>query len=117
MAGNRIKSTNTLPMARLWKWVAVCALLTGLALVYVFQRVGIHRLSEDVSLLEIRLSQERLKADALLLEIQRQKSPEELQHKVSYYGLHMIEITDPSIDVVDATMEFRSMVAERRRAP
>jgi len=98
----------------LWRWVAVCGVLTILGLVFVFQRISIHKLSEEIDNLQESLVQTQQKNSVFSLEIQKLKSPEELQDKVAYLGLRMIEMSDPSIDVIEAQAGGRSMVADRR---
>lgn len=114
MSGNRIKTENSLQFRKLWRWLAVCGVLTALGLVFVFQRISIHKLSEEIDDLQGSLTQIQQKNSVFRLEIEKQKSPEELQDKVAYLGLRMIEMSDPSIDVIEARAGGHSMVADRR---
>jgi cell division protein FtsL len=116
MAANRIKSENSLQFRKLGRWLAVCAVLTALGLVFVFQRISIHQLSEEIDGLESSLTQVQQKNSVFRLEIEKQKSPEELQDKVAFLGLRMIEMSDPSIDVIESRVGGQAMVADRRSA-
>ncbi|MEM6821147.1 MAG: hypothetical protein AAF558_04240 [Verrucomicrobiota bacterium] len=114
MASNRIKTGNSLQTRKLWKLFAVCLVMTVLGLVFVFQQIKIHQLADEIDGLEDHLSQVRQKNSVLRLEIEKQKSPEELKHKVAFHGLRMIEMSDPSIQVVEARVTGKAMVADRR---
>ena len=111
---NRVKTGNSLQIRKLWKLMAVCGVLTALGLVFVFQQINIHKLAEEIDGMESSLAQIRQKNSVLLLQIEKQKSPEELQHKVAYYGLSLVEIDgDSSIVPVDARAAGEAMVADR----
>ena len=114
MAGNRSKSENSLQFRKRWRWVAVCGVLTALGLVFVFQRINIHNLSEEIGDLQGSLSQIQQKNSVYRLEIGKLKSPEELQGRVALLGLYMIEMSDPAIEVIEARAGGHSMVADRR---
>lgn len=101
-------------MRNLWKWVAGSFVITALGLVFVFQQVNIHNLAEEINGLEDNLSQIRQKNRTLLLQIEQQKSPENLQDKVAFHGLRMIGMSDPSIQVIEARATGEAMVADRR---
>lgn len=116
MSANRLKTENSIQFRKLWKWMGLCAVVTALGLVFVFQQISIHKISQEIDTLEGTLVQIRQKNSVLRLEIEKQKSPEELQHKVAYYGLRMIGMSDPSIQVIEAYTPGHSMVADRRAA-
>lgn len=92
----------------------MCSVLTALGLVFVFQRISIHKLSEEIDDLQGALTQIQQKNSVYRLEIEKLKSPEELQGRVAMLGLCMIEMSDPSIDVIEARINEHSMVADRR---
>lgn len=111
---NRIKTENSLQFRKLWKWFALALMLTVLGLVFVFQRVKIHNLADEIASLERNLEQVRQKNGNILLQIEKEMSPKVLQAKVMENSLHLIEMTDPSIQVVDARNVGDTMVADRR---
>lgn len=111
---NRVKTENALQFRKLWKWLAVFLVATVLGLVFVFQRVNIHNLADEIAALEKNLSQVRQKNGNILLQIEKEKSPKVLVDKVAENSLHLIDINDPSIQVVDARASGDAMVADRR---
>lgn len=117
MAGNRLKTTHTIQFRKIWKLVLLCVVVTVFAVVYVFQQVNIHRVANEIEALEENLAQIQQRNAVLMLQIEKQQSPEELQHKVAYYGLRMVEMSDPSVQVVEARTQGYALLADRRSSP
>lgn len=120
MARNRIRSTNTLQITRLWKLFALISLVTIFGLVFVFLQIRIMNTADEVKKLESSLEEVKRKNQGLLVQIQHGKSPAALQKQIVNFRLGMVDISNPNIKVYDAPVPARhadSMMARSPREP
>jgi len=115
MAKNRVKQRNTIQSRRLWHWFAICSVLTVFGLVLVFLQIRIHRLAETRSELTEKLEEIQQKNQALQVQIERHKHPDQLKEKVARFDLGMVEISDPDVVVIETDFRADAYMARRQR--
>ncbi|MDX6767693.1 MAG: hypothetical protein SFU85_13000 [Candidatus Methylacidiphilales bacterium] len=117
MARNRVRSTNTLQVTRLWKLLALGILVTIFGLVFVFLQIRIINTAEEIKKLESSLEDVKRKNQGLMVQIQHGKSPAALQKQIVLFRLGMVDINNPNIKVYDAPVPARNADTMMARTP